>query len=216
MIRQAIHGSAVFPTCRMHRFFVATKQNDMKRFLEKYWPIVLAYLWNICLTILFLIFSSCSRVQYVPVEEQSDSTMNENILANSNRIDSLFAFFRESENRTAEKLSELVVNSNTVYWSAPDSSGNQYKEKENTTVINNTERDFSSLERLTEVHYKQLSARIDSLYAEIRKQGNVKKVSAPKLTRWQQWKQDVGGWSTAIIIITLIIVVGMRVYKLIK
>lgn len=166
--------------------------------------------------ILLLSLCGCSRVQYVPVEVQSDSTVNKNILANSSRIDSLFAFLTESENRTSERLSEMVVNSSTVYWSVPDSTGRQYKERENTTVVNNTERDFSSCKKLTERYYKQLSARIDSLSVEIRKQGNTKKVYAPKLTRWQRWKQDFGGWNTLAIIITVLVVVGRMVYRIIK
>lgn len=175
MIRQAIHGSAVFPTCRMHRFFVAIKQKIMKRFLEKYWPIVLAYLWNIYLTILFLIFSSCSRIQYVPV--------------NTISTDSIYI--------TKYKADSTYLK-DSIYISISQKADTVYR----------TEYKYR-------IHYRD-RWRVDTMVCE-----RVDSVQVPypvekKLTRWQQWKQDVGGWSTAIIIITLIIVVGMRVYKLIK
>lgn len=191
------------------------KHNDMNRFFRDFSPWILLIPF-LCVAFVQALICSCSRVPYETIQENYESNINDNILYNSTQIDSLFAFLRESENRTNEKLSEITVNSNTIYWSAPDSSGMQYREKENTTVINNKERDYSSLERTTEGYYQQLLTRIDSLAEEIRMQKSIKKESVPRLTRWQQWKQEIGGWITFIIIITLLFVVGKRVYRLIK
>ena len=37
-----------------------------------------------------------------------------------------------------------------------------------------------------------------------------------QLTRWQRWKQDFGGWSTLAVIVTVLVVVGRMVYRIIK
>lgn len=65
------------------------------------------------------------------------------------------------------------------------------------------------------IHYRDRIS-VDTIFCERIDSVQVPYPVEKKLTRWQQWKQEIGGWSTFIIIITLLFVVGKRVYKLIK
>lgn len=37
-----------------------------------------------------------------------------------------------------------------------------------------------------------------------------------KLTRWEQFRLDVGGWAIAVVVVTILVVVGWMVYKIRK
>ena len=58
--------------------------------------------------------------------------------------------------------------------------------------------------------------RTDTLYVTQTDSVRVPYPVEKELTRWQQFRLDVGGWAIAIVIITILVVVGQLVYKLKK
>lgn len=72
---------------------------------------------------------------------------------------------------------------------------------------------------VTEYRYKyiyQYKDRTDTVYVTKTDSVQVPYPVEKQLTRWQQFKVDVGGWVIAIVIITVLIVFGRFVYKLKK
>lgn len=72
---------------------------------------------------------------------------------------------------------------------------------------------------ITEYRYKYIykyKDRIDTLYVTQTDSVQVPYPVEKQLTKWQQFKVDVGGWAVTIVVITILIVFGRFVYKLKK
>ncbi len=72
---------------------------------------------------------------------------------------------------------------------------------------------------ITEYRYKYIykyKDRIDTLYVTQTDSVQVPYPVEKQLTKWQQFKVEVGGWAVTIVVITILIVFGRFVYKLKK
>ena len=72
---------------------------------------------------------------------------------------------------------------------------------------------------VTEFRYKYIyrdKAKTDTAYVSRTDTIRVPYPVEAKLTKWQQFKMDAGGYAIALIIITILVIVGYMVYKLKK
>ncbi len=72
---------------------------------------------------------------------------------------------------------------------------------------------------VTEFRYKYIyrdKAKTDTLYVNRTDTIRVPYPVEARLTKWQQFKMDAGGYAIALIIITILVIVGYMVYKLKK
>lgn len=72
---------------------------------------------------------------------------------------------------------------------------------------------------VTEFRYKYVyrdKAKTDTLYVNRTDTIRVPYPVEARLTKWQQFKMDAGGYAIALIIITILVIVGYMVYKLKK
>lgn len=136
---------------------------------------------------------SCRSVRYVPVE--SNSYVKDSV----NLIDSIVIHY---ETRTKDSV---CIKDSTVI--VQDKDGNIIKEK----YYRETER-YSILEN----DYNKLKQKYEKLKAEKVDTIRVPYPVEAKLTKWQQFKMEAGGYAIALTIITILIVVGYMVYKLKK
>lgn len=70
---------------------------------------------------------------------------------------------------------------------------------------------------VTEYRYKYIyryKDRTDTLYISSRDTISVPYPVEKELTRWQQTKVNYGGWAMGIVFVTILVVVGILVYKL--
>ena len=101
--------------------------------------------------------------------------------------------------------------------------------KTDTTYINKIQRD--SIYQLDSVYIRDKGDTVlitktrylyrDKLIRDTVYMNHVDSVQVPypvekELTRWEQFRMDVGGWSIAFIIIIIVIVIGRIIYKLRK
>lgn len=101
--------------------------------------------------------------------------------------------------------------------------------KTDTTYINKVQRD--SIYHLDSVYIRDKGDTVlitktrylyrDKLIRDTVYMSRIDSVQVPypiekKLTRWQQFRLDVGGWAIAFVIVTILVVVGRLVYKLFK
>ena len=99
--------------------------------------------------------------------------------------------------------------------------------KTDTTYINKIQRD--SIYQLDSVYIRDKGDTVlitktrylyrDKLIRDTVYMNHVDSVQVPypvekELTRWEQFRMDVGGWSIAFIIIIIVIVIGRIIYKL--
>ena len=101
--------------------------------------------------------------------------------------------------------------------------------KTDTTYINKVQRD--SIYQLDSVYIRDKGDTVlitktrylyrDKLIRDTVYMSRIDSVQVPypiekELTRWQQFRLDVGGWAIAFVIVTILVVVGRLVYKLFK
>lgn len=101
--------------------------------------------------------------------------------------------------------------------------------KTDTTYINKVQRD--SIYQLDSVYIRDKGDTVlitktrylyrDKLIRDTVYMSHIDSVQVPypiekKLTRWQQFRLDVGGWAIIVVIITILVVIGRTIYKLKK
>ena len=147
-------------------------------------------------TLLLLVVWSCRTVQEV---EKTKSEHHIEIKDSLNIRDSV---------RITDKLNvrdSVRIKDSTVV--VVDEQGNVirtelYRERER---YRNLEKDYSWLqEQYHDLYLELQESRADTVYVEREQQ----------LTRWEQFRLDVGGWAIGPVIIVILIVVGYMIYKL--
>lgn len=101
--------------------------------------------------------------------------------------------------------------------------------KTDTTYINKVQRD--SIYQLDSVYIKDKGDTVlitktrylyrDKLIRDTVYMSRIDSVQVPypiekELTRWQQFRLDVGGWAIIVVMITILVVIGRTIYKLKK
>lgn len=101
--------------------------------------------------------------------------------------------------------------------------------KTDTTYINKVQRD--SIYQLDSVYIRDKGDTVlitktrylyrDKLIRDTVYMSRIDSVQVPypiekKLTRWQQFRLDVGGWAIIVVMITILVVIGKTIYKLKK
>lgn len=134
---------------------------------------------------------SCSRVQYVPfpsVSQVKDSV---------NLIDSVSIRYE------AVKVDSVRIKDSTVI--VQDKDGNIIMEK----YYRETER-FRSIEN----DYNELKRKYESLKAEKKDSVPVPYPVEKKLSKWHQFKMDVGGYAVVTAIVLVFAIVGYSLYRI--
>ena len=144
-----------------------------------------------------ILICSCRTVKYVPVESKADSVVVEKLIEVQLPPDSAtICALLECDNNGKVVLNWLdIANSkNAQAQLVIDSLGNLLA---------------------------KMRTQPDTVYLPSKEVTVSKEVKVPypvekELTRWQQFRLDVGGWAIGIVIITILIVFGRFVYKLKK
>ncbi len=155
---------------------------------------VIAYLFIILLTSAIW---SCRSVQYVPVESSTDSVIIEKLVEvplppDSATIRALLEC--DEHGRIVLRWLDIANSKNAKAQLTIDSLGNllaKMKTKSDTVYLPAKEVVVSKKEKVPYPIEKELS-------------------------KWQQFRLDVGGWAIAFVIVTILVVVGRLVYKLFK
>lgn len=140
---------------------------------------------------------SCRSVKYVPVEGQKDSIIVEKLVEVQLPPDSatIRALLECDENgRVVLNWLDIANSKNAQAILTIDSLGNllaKMRTQPNTVYLPSKEVVVSKMEKVPYPVEKEL-------------------------TRWQQFRLDVGGWAIGIVIITILFVVSRIVYKLRK
>lgn len=131
------------------------------------------------------IWSSCRSVKYVPVEKEHNSVIKDTVHVR----DSVYR-----DNHSSQR--DSIVRKDSIVY-VVDESGKilrkeLYSQKE---IYSNLEREYKVLQD----RYERLKAeKADTIYQDrpiyIEKQ----------LSRWQQFRMDVGGWAIGILVILII------------
>lgn len=155
---------------------------------------VIAYLFIILLTSAIW---SCRSVQYVPVESSTDSVIIEKLVEvplppDSATIRALLEC--DEHGRIVLRWLDIANSKNAKAQLTIDSLGNLLA---------------------------KMKTKSDTVYLPAKEVVVSKKEKVPypvekELTRWQQFRLDVGGWAIAFVIVTILVVVGRLVYKLFK
>lgn len=155
---------------------------------------VIAYLFTIVLTSAIW---SCRSVQYVPVESGTDSVVIERLVEvplppDSATIRALLEC--DEKGRVVLRWLDIANSRNAQAQMTIDSLGNMLA---------------------------KMKTRTDTVYLPAKEVVVSKKEKVPypverQLTRWEQFRMDVGGWSIAFIIIIIVMVIGRIIYKLRK
>ena len=144
-----------------------------------------------------VLICSCRTVKYVPVESKADSVV----------VEKLVEVQLPPDSATIRALLECDENGKVVLnWLDIANSKNAQAQ----LVID-------SLGNLL----AKMRTQPDTVYLPSKEVTVSKEVKIPypvekELTRWQQFRLDVGGWAIGIVIITILIVFGRFVYKLKK
>ena len=140
---------------------------------------------------------SCRSVKYVPVEGQKDSIIVEKLVEVQLPPDSatIRALLECDENgRVVLNWLDIANSKNAQAMLTIDSLGNllaKMRTRPDTVYLPSKEVVVSKMEKVPYPVEKEL-------------------------TRWQQFRLDVGGWAIGIVIITILFVVSRIVYKLRK
>lgn len=152
--------------------------------------------WIYCI-ILITALGSCRSVKYVPVESTADSIV----------VEKLVEVQLPPDSSTIRALLECDENGKVVLsWLDIANSRNA---KAQLTI--------DSLGNLL----AKMKTQPDTIYKPSREVTVTKEVKVPypvakELTRWQQMKLELGGWTFGIIITAVLIIIGWLVYKLLK
>lgn len=144
-----------------------------------------------------VLICSCRTVKYVPVESKADSVVVEKLVEVQLPPDSatIRALLECDENgKVVLNWLDIAYSKNAQAQLVIDSLGNLLA---------------------------KMRTQPDTVYLPSKEVTVSKEVKVPypvekELTRWQQFRLDVGGWAIGIVIITILIVFGRFVYKLKK
>lgn len=154
------------------------------------WCIVLA-------SIMCLLLASSCRTKYVPVESSADSVVVEKLVEVQLPPDSatIRALLECDENgRIVLAWLDIANSRNAQAQLTIDSLGNL----------------------LAKMRTQQDTVYLPSKEVTVTKEVQVPYPVEKELTRWQKLCINVGGWAIGIVIITILVVVGIMVYKLKK
>lgn len=152
--------------------------------------------WIYCIILITALWS-CRSVKYVPVESTADSIV----------VEKLVEVQLPPDSSTIRALLECDENGKVVFsWLDIANSRNA---KAQLTI--------DSLGNLL----AKMKTQPDTIYKPSREVTVTKEVKVPypvakELTRWQQMKLELGGWTFGIIITAVLIIIGWLVYKLLK
>lgn len=144
--------------------------------------------------VLIFVFCSCRSVKYVPVESKADSVV----------VEKLVEVQLPPDSATIRALLECDENGKVVLaWLDIANSRNAQ-----------AQLTIDSLGNLL----AKMKTQQDTVYLPSKEVTVTKEVQVPypvekELTRWQQFRLDFGGWAIGIVIITILIGVGIMVYK---
>lgn len=144
--------------------------------------------------VLIFVFCSCRSVKYVPVESKADSVV----------VEKLVEVQLPPDSATIQALLECDENGKVVLaWLDIANSRNAQ-----------AQLTIDSLGNLL----AKMRTQPDTVYLPSKKVTVTKEVKVPypvekELTKWQQFRLDFGGWAIGIVIITILIGVGIMVYK---
>ena len=136
---------------------------------------------------------SCSRVQYVPVPSAS------HVKDSARLVDSVCIRYE------TVKADSVRIKDSTVI--VQDAEGNVIKEE----YYRYTER-FRSLEN----DYNELKRKYEELKAEKSDTVRVPYPVEKRLTKWQQFKADVGGYAVVTAVVLVFAIVGYLLYRIRK
>lgn len=151
--------------------------------------------WVIALLYMVLILgltSSCRSVRYVPVEKEHSSVIKDTVYVR----DSVYR-----DNHSSQR--DSIVRKDSIVFVVDDSGKilrkELYSQKE---IYSNLEREYKVLQD----RYERLKAeKADTIYQDrpiyIEKQ----------LSRWQQFRMDLGGWAVGILIIIVTVMFICRI-----
>ena len=143
------------------------------------------------------VICSCRSIKYVPIEGQIDSVVVEKLVEVQLPPDSatIRALLECDENgRVVLRWLDIANSKNAQAQMTIDSLGNllaKMRTQPDTVYLPSKEVVVSKMEKVPYPVEKEL-------------------------TRWQQFRLDVGGWAIGIVIITILFVVSRIVYKLRK
>ncbi len=143
------------------------------------------------------VICSCRSIKYVPIEGQIDSVVVEKLVEVQLPPDSatIRALLECDENgRVVLRWLDIANSKNAQAQMTIDSLGNllaKMRTRPDTVYLPSKEVVVSKMEKVPYPVEKEL-------------------------TRWQQFRLDVGGWAIGIVIITILFVVSRIVYKLRK
>lgn len=144
--------------------------------------------------VLIFVFCSCRSVKYVPIESSTDSVVVEKLVEVQLPPDSatIRALLECDENgKVVLAWLDIVNSKNAQAQLTIDSLGNL----------------------LAKMRTKPDTVYLPSKEVTVTKEVQVPYPVEKELTRWQQFRLDFGGWAIGIVIITILIGVGIMVYK---
>lgn len=185
----------------------------MNRFFKVFWPWLMVPVFWLVVGLSLFAMCGCAGSKHLETERAADYARHSSSFEDT--VDSLRMELSRAVRQTMERFSDLKVENRTVVWSAPDSCGRQYKERESHTSVDRSDREMSELEEKAMADYLRLSHRIDSLMEKVDGQ-SLEKVAERKLSWWEETKLHYGGFALVAVAVYILIGFGRFVYRLKK
>lgn len=186
---------------------------DMNRFFRVFWPWLMVPVFWLVVGLSLFAMCGCAGSKHLETERAVDYAGHSSSFEDT--VDSLRMELSRAARQTMERFSDLKVENRMVVWSAPDSCGRQYKERESHTSVDRSDREMSELEEKAMADYLRLSHRIDSLMEKVDGQ-SLEKVVERKLSWWEETKLHYGGFALVAVVVCIFIGFGRFVYRLKK
>lgn len=185
----------------------------MNRFFKVFWPWLMVPVFWLVVGLSLFAMCGCAGSKHLETERAVDYAGHSSSFEDT--VDSLRMELSRAARQTMERFSDLKVENRMVVWSAPDSCGRQYKERESHTGVDWSDREMSELEEKAMADYLRLSHRIDSLMEKVDDQ-SLEKVAERKLSWWEETKLHYGGFALVAVVVCILIGFGRFVYRLKK
>lgn len=185
----------------------------MNRFFKVFWPWQMVPVFWLVVGLSLFAMCGCTGSKHLETERAVDYAGHSSSFEDT--VDSLRMELSRAARQTMERFSDLKVENRTVVWSAPDSCGRQYKERESHTSVDRSDREMSELEEKAMADYLRLSHRIDSLMEKVDGR-SLEKVAERKLSWWEETKLHYGGFALVAVAVCILIGFGRFVYRLKK
>ena len=185
----------------------------MNRFFRVFWPWLMVPVFWLVVGLLVFAMCGCAGSRHLETERAADYARRSSSFEDT--VDSLRMELSRAARQTMERFSDLKVENRMVVWSAPDSCGRQYKERESRTSIDRRDREITELVEKAMADYLRLSHRIDSLMEKADGQ-SLEKVAERKLSRWEETKLHYGGFAFVAVVVCILAGLGRFVYRLKK